>query len=249
MVAGRGRAAAVGGPRRARRADLKEALLDDVDSSRPLDAVSESGGRLNAARALLGPRPGAGSAAARPGGAWASCDPDHDGVRDGDDECPDQPGTFATAAARTRDDDGLRRPDRQLPRRSPTPSQADADGDGVGDACDPTPRGDDRDGDGHRRPRRRVPDRLARDRRRLPGRRSPPPTADPRPDPPTPTPTPPAPTRRRGHAAARQGLRRRCAKGKPSAQGGEGDGQASRARRRSRSRSSAGVAGQLGGSA
>ena len=68
----RGRPARVFGRDVLRRVDLKESLLEYGDFFEGLDAVSESGMRLNAARPLLGRAPG--SARAQ-GGAWASATP------------------------------------------------------------------------------------------------------------------------------------------------------------------------------
>src|SRR3954452_5965926 len=60
--------------------DLKAELQRGVDQVPGLEDWSEFGGRLNAARPLLTPRPpdlGAGGT----GGGWQSCDPAHDGLR------------------------------------------------------------------------------------------------------------------------------------------------------------------------
>ena len=81
----------------------------------------------------------------RPERQWVSCDADHDGVR-----------RRRTTSARTS-------PARSAAARTSTATacatatttartlanadQTDADGDGIGDACDPTPRGEDVDGD------------------------------------------------------------------------------------------------------
>ena len=97
--------------------EIKTALRA-VDSIPGMDTTSAFGGRVNAARALEVPgRLGSGG----PGldVPWASCDVDHDGVRNVSDNCDDEPNA----------------------------GQADADADAIGDACDSTPRGDDIDGD------------------------------------------------------------------------------------------------------
>jgi subtilisin family serine protease len=97
-------------------AQLKAELIDHgTDTYEGMLGISVSGGRLNAAR-LVG---GGGPITLRPGGDWATCDRDHDGVINDADDCP-------TLANR---------------------GQADADGDAIGDACDDTPRGPDVDGD------------------------------------------------------------------------------------------------------
>ena len=92
-------------------------------------------------------------------------DRDHDGVLDGDDNCPDTPnpdqadrdGDGAGDACDPCPDTELNDPDGDgvcndvdnCPEVA-NPDQADSDGDGAGDACDPCPTGaeDDADGDG-----------------------------------------------------------------------------------------------------
>lgn len=128
-------------------AELKEALVDSgFDSHADLEGFAVTAGRLNAARALGVDGRGLGA-----GGStrpWVSCDRDHDGVRDNFDNCPD----------------------------TPNPDQADDDGDRIGNACDPFPRGPDVDGDGVGAMDDRCPDVYAL-------------TADGCPPEPTPTPT------------------------------------------------------------
>lgn len=98
--------------------ELRDALTGGVDAHFELQPFAASGGRLNAARTLLGDARGLGA-----GGStkpWVSCDRDHDTVRDTLDNCPDVP----------------------------NPDQADDDEDGIGNACDQFFRGPDADGDG-----------------------------------------------------------------------------------------------------
>jgi hypothetical protein len=124
---------------------LAAKLRRDVDGKEPLEDFSVAGGRLNAAATVdfqgkLDP----------PGGdsqPWATCDRDHDGFRDDSatgDLCPDTPGTLKGCP--DREGDGIRDMDDNCPATA-NPDQADADSDGVGDACDATPRGEDVDGD------------------------------------------------------------------------------------------------------
>ena len=70
---------------------------------------------------------------------------------------PTSPGTLHGCP--DADGDGRARPRGQLPGRRANADQADADGDGVGDACDPTPRGEDVDGDTKAALDDRCPDR------------------------------------------------------------------------------------------
>ena len=72
-------------------------------------------------------------------------DQDHDGVADAKDPCPDVtvPGGFGCP-----DEDGDRIADDDDNCPTVPNNQADADGDGIGNACDATPRGPDHDGDG-----------------------------------------------------------------------------------------------------
>jgi thermitase len=126
-------------------AELATKLRDSVDAKAALEDVSVADGRLNAAVALdfqgrLDPAGGEG----RP---WVTCDRDHDGFRDDSasgDLCPDTPGTLRGCP--DTDGDGIRDLDDNCPAVA-NADQADADGDGIGNACDSTPRGDDIDGD------------------------------------------------------------------------------------------------------
>ena len=63
------------------------------------------------------------------------------------DHCPDQPGTKAFSGCPDTDGDGLADQTDNCPIVA-NADQRDADGDGAGDLCDATPRGDDPDGDG-----------------------------------------------------------------------------------------------------
>ena len=116
---------------------LREILINTADDKPAFDGYSVSGGRLNAATAVDYvltngvPR-----------------DSDGDGVVDAADNCP----TVAAAGQSNgcpldRDSDG--KPDSiDNCDLTANPTQADADRDGIGDACDPTPRGPDIDHDG-----------------------------------------------------------------------------------------------------
>ena len=138
-----GGAAGVSDPsNRRRRGRCKQrCCCDGVDPMPGSSAISASGGRLNAARAAA-TRP-RGRWRRRPRRPWVSCDADHDGVRDVDDNCPDA---------------------RRTPTR-PTPTATAS-----ATPCDPTPRGDDADGDGKAVARRRAARRVrGDDAGRLPG--------------------------------------------------------------------------------
>jgi len=124
-------------------AELKDTLIGTADAGIPGLAPE---GRVNAARALDSPsrRLGAGG----PGKAtpWTTCDHDHDGVPTQQDDCPNTPGLAEFRGCPDSDGDRVRDKDDNCPSVY-NPDQADADGDGVGDACDPSPRGPDSDGD------------------------------------------------------------------------------------------------------
>jgi hypothetical protein len=126
--------------------ELKFALMNSVGEPRTqgLVPISVSGGRVNAARAL-GVR--GGLSANGPGGTWVSCDTDHDGVVNAADECPTQFGLAVLGGCPDADGDGLR-DGKDNCAATANADQADDDGDGLGNACDPTPRGEDVDGDG-----------------------------------------------------------------------------------------------------
>jgi len=114
--------------------------------------ISQSHGRLNAAKALgLTTND---ELLHTQGTPWQSCDADHDGVSTGD-HCADTdaPGPITGHGCPDADADGVADADpidhvADNCRNDPNPTQADADHDGVGDACDSSPRGPDLDGDG-----------------------------------------------------------------------------------------------------
>ena len=106
-----------------------------------MTSSSRSGGRLNVAR-LLGRADR--QQRSDPNESWKTCDRDHDTVLDQCDDCPDQPG-IAERLPR-RGPRGVRDGDDNCPAAY-NPDQADADGDGSGDECDATKRGEDLDGD------------------------------------------------------------------------------------------------------
>jgi hypothetical protein len=119
------------------------ALKAAVTTGDPIAFMPDSTGRLNAARAV-GLHDGLGSGGPGPTQPWKTCDRDHDTLVDSSDQCPDQPGK-AHGCPDT-DGDLVRDTDDNCPALA-NADQADADGDGTGDACDITPRGDDVDGD------------------------------------------------------------------------------------------------------
>ena len=106
--------------------------------------LSVSGGRVNAARAVDARRPPLSPNG--PGGTWVSCDVDHDGVALSD-QCPDRVRARTPDGCPDADADGVR-DNRDNCTTTPNLAQADDDGDGVGNACDVRPRGEDPDGDG-----------------------------------------------------------------------------------------------------
>lgn len=177
-------------------AELKTQLVATVDSSIPgLGPWVAAGGRLNAARLLGADRQlGAGG----PGGGWASCDRDHDEVRDELDDCPDTAALDGINGCPDADGDGVVDKSDNCPAKH-NPDQLNADGDLAGDVCDPSPRGPDADGDGKPALDDRCPDEYA-----LTADGCPEPTVTPTPTPPpddrnrnpvpNPTPVPPAPT-------------------------------------------------------
>jgi hypothetical protein len=121
-------------------AELKDAVIGSGDQ---IAFMPESTGRLNAAGAVgAGGDPGPGGPG--PTQAWKTCDRDHDAVVDLSDRCPDQRGTVQGCP--DTDADLVRDTEDNCPELA-NAGQADADGDGIGDACDITPRGPDVDGD------------------------------------------------------------------------------------------------------
>jgi hypothetical protein len=123
-------------------AEVATTLREDVDPKRAMATLSVAGGRLNAARPLV--------ERLSPGGGNPEfpCDKDRDGLRDAVDDCPDTPGSPAQHGCPPDvDADGVPDSADDCPATA-NATQANADGDGLGDACDPTPRGPDSDGDG-----------------------------------------------------------------------------------------------------
>jgi hypothetical protein len=123
-------------------AEVATTLRTTVDPKGAMAPLSLAGGRLNADRALPGPRNSPGG-----GDPEFPCDKDHDGLRDAVDACPDNAGSAAMHGCPDGDHDAVTDAADVCPA-SYDPGQADADHDGVGDVCDPTPRGPDPDGDG-----------------------------------------------------------------------------------------------------
>src|SRR5262249_32704621 len=102
------------------------------------NACAGSGGWVTPGRPLAPPPPGLGDGGK--GGAWVSCDPDHDGFHEKGDHCPTVPGPYNGCP----DTDGDGVPDdTDNCVTVANPGQENADGDALGDACDPTPRGND----------------------------------------------------------------------------------------------------------
>jgi thermitase len=133
---------------------LKQALLDSVDSDPLLTTRSVSGGRLNADAAVQRARLMSSQLHPVP-------DTDHDAVPDPSDNCP----SVANATQSDGDGDGVGAacdptpagPDDDADGAPDStdnctflvnPGQGDRDRDGLGDACDTTPDGADGDGDG-----------------------------------------------------------------------------------------------------
>ena len=129
-------------------ATIKFALMNSVGIRDPgLIPISVSGGRRQRRpRPRAAQRPRARTA---PAGPWKTCDPDHDGLTSGGDECPAQFGPGQHRGCPDTDGDGRRDIDDNCATR-PNADQADDDGDGIGDICDPTPRGEDPTGTGSR---------------------------------------------------------------------------------------------------
>ena len=129
--------------------------------------ISVSGGRVNAARAVdaRGPaaqpqRPRRNLVVVRSPTTTASSLNDRRSV-------PGRLGRGTLTAARTPTPTASATTDDNCTSHA-NAGQADDDGDRLGNACDPTPRGEDPDGDAQAEPRRRVPDGLRHARQRLP---------------------------------------------------------------------------------
>jgi subtilisin family serine protease len=123
--------------------ELHDRILRGVDPYDGMAAISVAGGRLNAERLVTDGR----SLATESGGAWTSCDRDHDTVLNGVDACPDAPGPASLNGCPDTDGDGVLDGSDNC-RAVANADQADTDADSVGNACDQMPRGDDPDGDG-----------------------------------------------------------------------------------------------------
>ncbi len=124
-------------------ADVKDALLQSVDVKSAFQGLSVSGGRLNAAVAV----------ARALGSGAAPADGDGDGAADVVDDCPAEPAQGLPNGCPNPDSDGDTRLDTQDNcREDPNQPQTDADGDGLGDVCDPTPTGPGTGGGGNPAP-------------------------------------------------------------------------------------------------
>jgi hypothetical protein len=135
-------------------AELKQALLDSVDQLPQLQALSVTGGRLNADAAVQRARD-------RSAALYPTADTDADTVPDTADNCPsaanatqtdadhDGVGSACDPTPNGPDDDADGVPDtNDNCRYAANADQLDSDADGSGDACDATPHGPDGDGDG-----------------------------------------------------------------------------------------------------
>ena len=135
------------------------------DKTPGLIPISMSGGRVNAARAVgargnLSPN--------GPGAPWVTCDGDHDGVSDQPRQLPAAVRPASSTAARTATATACAT-STTTASTVPNADQADDDGDGLGNACDASPRGDDADGDGKPLLDDAVPHCLRHAAGRLPG--------------------------------------------------------------------------------
>src|SRR5205085_3003223 len=75
---------------------LKDTLTVHADHVPGMEDLVSSGGRVNAARALLQTKDTRGRdlGPGGPGGTWTSCDVDHDGFPTNADDCPTAAGTL-----------------------------------------------------------------------------------------------------------------------------------------------------------
>lgn len=151
--------------------------------------MPETTGRLNAGRAV-GYSGELGDGGPGPSAEWKTCDGDHDGWNDLEDHCRDQPGQLHGCPDVDRD--GVRDSEDNCPVAA-NAAQTDADSDGLGDPCDPMPRGEDADGDSKGALDDRCPDVAGFTSDGCPPIQAPPGGGDdqpPKPPSPTPTPTP-----------------------------------------------------------
>jgi hypothetical protein len=123
---------------------LKDALLEGTDLLPYLGTLSQSGGRLNAARSMFTHSGQLNDGYLQEKVPWKSCDTDHDGFHESQDQCPDAPGPLAGCP--DFDADGITDANDNCVHDG-NPQQENADGDALGDVCDGTPRGPDFDGD------------------------------------------------------------------------------------------------------